>query len=541
MSAAPFHMWTPDVYEGAPTPVTAFFASSVKVAAVAIMARIVLTAFPGVIDQWRQIVIFLAVVSTLLGSFAAIGQANIKRLMAYSSIGHMGFVLIGLAAGTEDAIRGVAIYLVIYAIMTLGAFAAILTMRVDGKPVEKISDLAGLSHSNGAMAFFFSMLMFSLAGVPPLGGFFAKYYVLLPAVQAGLYPLAVIGVLASAVAAYYYLRDRQGHVFRRAGSGFRPFRLHAARSAGGFVDLFAVLLGLSGAADERGDSRREIAVLKADGCLELGCEARARGVRLLSLEEVDSTNDEGKRLVAEGERGPLWIVAGRQTRGRGRLGRQWVSTPGNLHASLVLSGGSLPSLAPQLGFVAGVALIDAVRRTSGLGGRLALKWPNDLLLDGGKLAGVLLEGVPIATGDPRAPHECVVVIGIGVNCASAPRGLPYPARALSEAGSGAPTAERVVRSADRRLCRRAGPLGGGDGFPAIREKWLEFGGGPRPAGSRPAGAGRGSAWTLPDDRCPRTNGRRDGRGRTRAWTRATCFWLMTSPMFSNSQVCVHDD
>ena len=164
MSAAPFHMWTPDVYEGAPTPVTAFFASS------------------------------------------AIGQTNIKRLMAYSSIGHMGFVLIGLAAGTEDAIRGVAIYLVIYAIMTLGAFAAILTMRVDGKPVENISDLAGLSRSNGATAFFFSMLMFSLAGVPPLGGFFAKYYVLLPAVQAGLYPLAVLGVLASAVAAYYYLR-----------------------------------------------------------------------------------------------------------------------------------------------------------------------------------------------------------------------------------------------------------------------------------------------------------------------------------------------
>jgi NADH-quinone oxidoreductase subunit N len=206
MSAAPFHMWTPDVYEGAPTPVTAFFASSVKVAAVAITARIVLTAFPGLNGQWRQIVVFLAVISTLLGSFAAIGQTNIKRLMAYSSIGHMGFVLIGLAAGTEDAIRGVALYLVIYAIMTLGAFAAILTMRVDGKPVENISDLAGLSRSNGATAFFFSMLMFSLAGVPPLGGFFAKYYVLLPAVQAGLYPLAVIGVLASAVAAYYYLR-----------------------------------------------------------------------------------------------------------------------------------------------------------------------------------------------------------------------------------------------------------------------------------------------------------------------------------------------
>jgi NADH-quinone oxidoreductase subunit N len=206
MSAAPFHMWTPDVYEGAPTPVTAFFASSAKVAAVAVTARILLTAFPNVVGPWRQIVVFLAVASTLLGAFAAIGQQNIKRLMAYSSIGHMGFVLIGLSAASEDAIRGVAVYLAMYAVMTLGAFAAILTMRVEGKAVENISDLAGLSRSNGATAFFLSMLMFSLAGVPPLGGFFAKYYVLLPAVEAGLYPLAILGVLASAVAAYYYLR-----------------------------------------------------------------------------------------------------------------------------------------------------------------------------------------------------------------------------------------------------------------------------------------------------------------------------------------------
>ncbi len=206
MSAAPFHMWTPDVYEGAPTPVTLFFASAAKMAAVAVTVRVVLTAFPNVAGEWRQIVIFLAVASTLLGSFAAIGQTNIKRLMAYSSIGHMGFVLIGLSAGSEDAVRGVAIYLAMYAVMTLGAFAAILTMRVNGNPVENISDLAGLSRNNGTTAFFLSMLMFSLAGVPPLGGFFAKYYVLLPAVQAGLYPLAVIGVLASAIAAYYYLR-----------------------------------------------------------------------------------------------------------------------------------------------------------------------------------------------------------------------------------------------------------------------------------------------------------------------------------------------
>jgi NADH-quinone oxidoreductase subunit N len=206
MSAAPFHMWTPDVYQGAPTPVTAFFASAAKMAAVAITARIVFTAFPGVKDQWRQIVVFVSIASMLLGSFAAIGQENIKRLMAYSSIGHMGFALIGLAAGDEAGVRGVAIYLTIYLIMTLGTFAAILAMRVEGRYVENVSDLAGLSRTNGWMAFFLAMLMFSLAGVPPLAGFFAKYYVLLAAVDAGLFGLAVIGVLASAVAAYYYLR-----------------------------------------------------------------------------------------------------------------------------------------------------------------------------------------------------------------------------------------------------------------------------------------------------------------------------------------------
>ncbi|MBM3562600.1 MAG: NADH-quinone oxidoreductase subunit NuoN [Alphaproteobacteria bacterium] len=206
MSAAPFHMWTPDVYQGAPTPVTAFFASAAKMAAVAITLRLVFTAFPGVKDQWRQIVVFISIASMLLGSFAAIGQENIKRLMAYSSIGHMGFALIGLAAADEAGVRGVAIYLTIYLIMTLGTFAAILAMRVQGRYVENVSDLAGLSRTNGWMAFFLAMLMFSLAGVPPLAGFFAKYYVLLAAVDAGLFGLAVIGVLASAVAAYYYLR-----------------------------------------------------------------------------------------------------------------------------------------------------------------------------------------------------------------------------------------------------------------------------------------------------------------------------------------------
>jgi len=206
MSAVPFHMWTPDVYEGAPTPATAFLAAAPKVAAVAMTIRVLMEAFPGAFAEWQQIVFFMAVASTLLGAFAAIGQSNIKRLMAYSSIGHIGFMLIGLAAGTQQGVTGVLIYLVIYLAMTVGTFACILAMRRPEGPVETIDDLAGLSRNQPLLAFVLAMLMFSLAGIPPLAGFFAKYYVFLSAIEAGLYVLAVIGVLASVVGAYYYLR-----------------------------------------------------------------------------------------------------------------------------------------------------------------------------------------------------------------------------------------------------------------------------------------------------------------------------------------------
>lgn len=206
MSAVPFHMWTPDVYEGAPTPVTAFFASAPKLAAVAITVRVVMSAFPGITTQWQQIVVFISILSMALGSFAAIGQTNIKRLMAYSSIGHIGFALVGLAAGTEAGVSGVLVYMSIYLVMTLGTFAAILSMRVNGQAVEQITDLSGLARRDGVMAFFLAMMMFSLAGVPPLAGFFAKFYVFNAATQAHLYGLAVIGFLASVVAAVYYLR-----------------------------------------------------------------------------------------------------------------------------------------------------------------------------------------------------------------------------------------------------------------------------------------------------------------------------------------------
>jgi NADH-quinone oxidoreductase subunit N len=243
MSAAPFHMWTPDVYEGAPTPVTAFFASSAKVAAVAITARIVVTAFPGVSGQWRQIVVFLAIASMLLGSFAAIGQNNIKRLMAYSSIGHMGFALIGLAAGTEAGVKGVVLYLAIYLVMTLGSFACILTMRREGGMVEDISELGGFAETNLGVAFVLAMLLFSLAGVPPLAGFFAKWYVFAPAVKAGLYPLAIIGVLSSVVGAFYYLRIVKVMFFDEAKQKFsavEPYTRAVVVAAGLFVVFYAV-------------------------------------------------------------------------------------------------------------------------------------------------------------------------------------------------------------------------------------------------------------------------------------------------------------
>src|SRR5207249_9352975 len=170
VSAVPFHMWTPDVYEGAPTPVTAFFASAPKVAALAVFTRVTLTAFPGIVPQWQQILVFVAIASMALGSFAAIGQKNIKRLVAYSSIGHMGFALVGLASGTVEGAQGVLVYIAIYVAMTLGSFAVILTMKRNGQAVEQISDFAGLSRTNPLLAFFFAMLLFSLAGVPPLAG-----------------------------------------------------------------------------------------------------------------------------------------------------------------------------------------------------------------------------------------------------------------------------------------------------------------------------------------------------------------------------------
>jgi NADH-quinone oxidoreductase subunit N len=207
ISAVPFHMWTPDVYEGAPTPVTAFFASAPKVAAMAMAVRVAVEAMGPATDQWRQIVIFASLASIIFGAVAAIGQTNIKRLLAYSSINNVGFALVGLAAGTPEGVSAVLFYLTIYIVMTLGSFLVVLQMRdANGEPVETIASLAGLSQSRRGLALAMMIFMLSLAGIPPLLGFNAKLAVFMAAVNAGLYPLAVVGFVASVIGTYYYLR-----------------------------------------------------------------------------------------------------------------------------------------------------------------------------------------------------------------------------------------------------------------------------------------------------------------------------------------------
>jgi NADH-quinone oxidoreductase subunit N len=255
VAAVPFHMWTPDVYEGAPTPVTAFFAAAVKVAGIAMFVRAAVMAFPGITSQWQQIVVFVSIASMALGSFAAIGQRNFKRLMAYSSIAHMGFALIGLAAGTSEGVQGVLVYIAIYVTMTLGVFAVILAMRRPTGMVESIDQLAGLGRTHPTMAFFLAMLLFSMAGVPPLAGFFAKFYVFLAAINAGLYALAVIGVVISVVGTYYYLYIVKLMYFDEPVGNFEqmPYELRVVLAICGLFNIFffvypAPLVGIASAA-----------------------------------------------------------------------------------------------------------------------------------------------------------------------------------------------------------------------------------------------------------------------------------------------------
>lgn len=246
ISAVPFHMWTPDVYEGAPTPVTAFFAAAPKVAAMALFVRLTYGTFVPISSDWQQIVIFISILSMVLAAFAAIGQNNVKRLVAYSSIGHVGFALVGLSAGSQAGVQGVAIYMAVYLAMTIGLFACILSLKSDKGYIEQISDMKGLAQSRPFIAVIIAVMMFSLIGLPPLAGFFAKWQVFLAAVEARLYWLAVIGVLASAVSAFYYLRIVRTMYFDEPENNFAaaPMELTVVMGlAGLFVITYVFTFG----------------------------------------------------------------------------------------------------------------------------------------------------------------------------------------------------------------------------------------------------------------------------------------------------------
>jgi NADH-quinone oxidoreductase subunit N len=240
VSAVPFHMWTPDVYEGAPTPVTAFFASAPKVAAMALLTRVAISALGPAFFEWRQIIIFMALASTVLGGVAAIGQANIKRLLAYSSINNVGFALIGLAAATQDGVASVLFYMAVYVVMTLGSFFVVLQMRDErGEPVETIASLSGLSRSRPLLAAAMAMFMFSLAGIPPLMGFWPKFFVFDAAVAADLTWLAAVGIATSVIGAYYYLKIVKVMYFDEPAPLFEPGR---DRVAGVVIALCALFV-----------------------------------------------------------------------------------------------------------------------------------------------------------------------------------------------------------------------------------------------------------------------------------------------------------
>ena len=239
VSAVPFHMWTPDVYEGSPTSVTTFFALIPKIAAISVFIRFMYVPFINVIAQWQTIIIFLSIASMILGAVAAIGQTNIKRLMAYSSIGHMGYALAGISTGTNEGIQSTLIYLTIYLIMNLGAFACIFMMKRESIFYENINDLSGLSKNHPMLAFSFLLILFSLAGIPPLAGFFAKFYIFMAVIEAKIYLLAIIGLLTTVVSAFYYLRIIKIIYFDKPK---KPFELNYDWGLRGSLILSSILV-----------------------------------------------------------------------------------------------------------------------------------------------------------------------------------------------------------------------------------------------------------------------------------------------------------
>ncbi len=404
IGAVPFHMWTPDVYEGAPTPVTAFFAAAPKLAAMALLVRTLLTGFPGIAAQWQQIIVFLSIASMLLGAFAAIGQRNIKRLMAYSSIGHIGYALIGLAANSEAGTQAVLVYLAIYLVMTVGTFACILSMRTADGPVEDIElPVRARQHKpvDGVRA----------GHAAVLDGRHSSARRLLRqalcvwrcresrALHAGRYRRALERRRRLLLPA-----PRQDHVLR-CPAGELPARRARRRICHDAVGRLRAAVRRASRSARRCGTDRGARAARRNRRLRPMKAAPAglpEGCRHVHLEEVDGTNAEAMRRVLAGERGPLWISADRQLSGRGRSGRIWTSAPGNLFASVVATLDCQPAAAGQLSLVAGVAVIDAIRRAGDVPG-LRLKWPNDILVGMAKAGGILVESTVATrtTGDSR--------------------------------------------------------------------------------------------------------------------------------------------
>ena len=393
VSAVPFHMWTPDVYEGAPTPVTAFFAAAPKVAAIALLLRVVIGPFGELASSWNQIILFISIASMAFAAFAAIGQRNIKRLLAYSSIGHVGYALVGLAAATPEGVRGVLIYMALYMVMTVGAFAAVLAMRQKGQMVEEIADLSGLSKTNPAMAALIGIFMFSMAGIPPFAGFFAKLYVFLAAVNAGLYGLAIVGVLSSVVGAYYYVRIVKVMYFDEPAEALdRPVgrEVTAVIAASGIITALFFAYPTPILSGRAGRGGGVVSVTEAERPVAQPTLAASTDThfKLVRFDEIDSTNVEAKRRATAGEPEFTVVLAATQNAGRGRRGRAWASPRGNLYSSVVLRPECTPIVGAQISFVAALAVSDVA---CGLVGASAVlcKWPNDVLVNGGKVAGIL--------------------------------------------------------------------------------------------------------------------------------------------------------
>ena len=399
MAAVPFHMWSPDVYEGAPSSVTALLGSAPKVAAVALLLRVMVQPFGHLLPQWQLLVEIISIASMVLGSLAPIMQTSIKRLMAYSSIGHVGYALMGLAAGTASGTSGTLIYLATYIFMTLGTFGVILAMRRQGRSVEKISDLAGLGRNDGGLALAMSIFMLSMAGVPPLSGLLRQALRV-----SGGHPERLVDARRDRRRDQHHRRlllpaHRQDHVFRRAAERLRPPRALAVLRGGCIGHRDAVLHPRCRTDHRRGAGRR----IGPSGLNASGPDTDRSLPAAYQLERVaslPSTSDACVERARAGAPDGLAILADVQTAGRGSRGRSWACPPGNLYLSVLLRprNRAEEAGAGQWALLAGVALIDTLAAFSASPDGLRLKWPNDVLSDGAKLAGILVDAAMTPSG-----------------------------------------------------------------------------------------------------------------------------------------------